>query len=113
MNAYYQIINDESGTKLKLFPATDGGREMVDLQELMDYLSFFKIPFQAKDLAPANTVLKESVEITLSSQRSMPIPEDFRIEVMEGNMRAILSRHQTMAPILRRVTLLLLLHRKR
>ena len=36
MNAYYQIINDESGTKLKLFPATDGGREMVDLQELMD-----------------------------------------------------------------------------
>ncbi len=89
MNAYYQIINDESGTKLKLFPATDGGREMVDLQELMDYLSFFKIPFQAKDLAPANTVLKESVEITLSSQRSMPIPEDFRIEVMEGNMRAI------------------------
>lgn len=89
MNAYYQIINDAFGTKLKLFPAKDGGRPTVDVQELMEYLNFHKISFQAKDLAPANSVVKEETIISLNSQVAMPVQEDFRLEITEGNMKAI------------------------
>lgn len=89
MNAYYQIINEDNGTKLKFYPPTDGGKATVDVQLLMDYLNFHKIPFQAKDLAIATMGVKEETIITLNNQRSLPIPEDFRIEVPDGNMQAI------------------------
>ncbi len=89
MNAYYQIINEDNGTKLKLYPPTDGGKPTVDVQLLMDYLNFHKIAFQAKDLAAATAAIKEETVITLNNQRSLPIPEDFRIEVPDGNMEAI------------------------
>lgn len=89
MNAYYQIINDEFGTKLKLYPPTDGGRATVDVQLLMDYLNYNKIPYQAKDLSPATAAIKEPVVINLSSQRSMPVKEDFRISIADGNMKAV------------------------
>ena len=89
MNAYYQIINDEFGTKLKIYPPTDGGRSTVDVQLLMDYLNYNKIPYQAKDLSPATAAIKEPVIINLCSQRSMPVKEDFRITIAEGNMRAV------------------------
>lgn len=89
MNAYYQIINEDSGTKLKFYPPTDGGRATVDVQLLMDYLSYHRIPFTAKDLSVATSAIKEETVITLSINRSLPVPEDFRIEVVEGNMQAI------------------------
>ena len=89
MNAYYQIINDDFGTKLKFYPPTDGGKATVDVQLLMDYLNFHKIPFQAKDLSVATSAIKEETVITLNGQRSLPVPEDFRIEVMDGNMQAV------------------------
>lgn len=89
MNAYYQIINEDSGTKLKFYPPTDGGRATVDVQLLMDYLSYHRIPFAAKDLSVATSAIKEETVITLSINRSLPVPEDFRIEVVEGNMQAI------------------------
>lgn len=88
MNAYYQIVNDDFGTKLMIYPPTDGGKATVDVQLLMDYLNFNRIPFQAKDLAPATAAIKETVTISLSSQRTMPIKEDLRIIIEEGNMRA-------------------------
>ena len=83
MNAYYQIINDDFGTKLKFYPPTDGGKATVDVQLLMDYLNFHKIPFQAKDLSVATAAIKEETVITLNGQRSLPVPEDFRIEVIK------------------------------
>lgn len=89
MNAYYQIINDDFGTKLKFYPPTDGGKATVDVQLLMDYLNFHKIPFQAKDLSVATSAIKEETVITLNGQRSLPVPEDFRIDVMDGNMQAV------------------------
>lgn len=89
MNAYYQIINDDFGTKLKFFPATDGGKATVDVQLLMDYLNFHKIPFQAKDLSVATAAIKEETTITLNTHRSLPVPEDFRIEILDGNMKAV------------------------
>lgn len=89
MNAYYQIINDEFGTKLKIYPPTDGGRATIDVQLLMDYLNYNKIPFQAKDLSPATAAIKEPVIISLCSQRSMPVKEDFRISIVDGNMKAV------------------------
>lgn len=87
MNAYYQIINDSFGTKLKFFPPTDGGRDTVDVQELMDYLSFHKIPFQVKNLAVANGAIKEEKTVSLSNQRCMPVSEDFHVEITEGNRK--------------------------
>ena len=89
MNAYYQVINEDNATKLKFYPPTDGGKATVDVQLLMDYLNFHKIPFQAKDLSVATAAIKEETIVTLNNQRSMPVPEDFRIEVADGNMQAI------------------------
>lgn len=89
MNAYYQIINDESGTKLKVFPPTDGGKASVDVQDLMEYLSYYKIPFQVKELSPLTGTIKEEIVITLNTQRSLPIQEDIFVEIEDGNMQAV------------------------
>lgn len=88
MNAYYQIINDDSGTKLKFYPPADGGSATVDVQLLMDYLNFHKIAFVAKDLSPAMEPIKKETVISLNAKRSLPVPEDFRIAVSDGNMQA-------------------------
>ncbi len=89
MNAYYQIINDEFGTKLKFFPPTDGGKATVDVQLLMDYLNFQRIPYQAKDLSVATAAIKEETTITLTNQRSLPVHGDLRVEILDGNMEAV------------------------
>lgn len=89
MNAYFQIVNDDFGTKLKLFPPTDGGRATIDVQLVMDYLNYHKISFQAKDLSPLTAPIKETTVISLNGIRSMPVPEDLRIDILDGNMKAV------------------------
>lgn len=111
MNAYYQIVNDEFGTKLKVFPPTDGGSAAIDVQLLMEYLNFHKIPFQTKDLAPITGAIKEPLIINLSSQRSLPINEDFKVTIAEGNMKAVCNfvppsndgRHLTKSDIIEEI----------
>ena len=39
MNAYFQVINEENKTKLRLIPATDDGQG-IDMSILMDYLNY-------------------------------------------------------------------------
>ena len=89
MNAYYQVINDNNGTALRLVPATNGGNPNIDIQLLMEYLTFNKVPFQSKDLGTAIANLKEETTLRLSLQRCLPINEDFRLEVTDMNMKAV------------------------
>jgi hypothetical protein len=49
MNAYYQVINNEEGTALRLIPATGTGKAAIDIQELIEYLTINKVPFQLKE----------------------------------------------------------------
>lgn len=87
MNAYFQVINEENKTKLRLVPATDGGQE-IDMSILMDYLNYNGIKYDVKDVNLAVVTLKEEKVITLCDTKSLPIACDFRLNVEEGSMRA-------------------------
>lgn len=89
MNAYYQVINNDMGTSLRLVPATENGKANIDVQELIDYLTINRVPFQLKELGAAVSNLKEETVIKLSMQRCLPIPEDMRVYITDMNMKAV------------------------
>ena len=37
MNAYFQVINNDMGTSLRLVPATGTGKNTIDVQEVIEY----------------------------------------------------------------------------
>lgn len=88
MNAYYQVINNDMGTSLRLVPATDGGKNAIDVQELIEYLTVNKVPFQLKELGAAVSSLKEETMLKLSMQRCLPIAEDMKVNITDMNMTA-------------------------
>lgn len=89
MNAYYQVVNSDTGTSLRLMPATDGGKTNIDVQALVEYLTINKIPFQLKELGAAVANLREETMLKLSMQRSLPIPESMSVAVTDMNMTAV------------------------
>ena len=91
MNAYYQVINNDKGTSLRLVPATGDGKSVIDVQELIEYLTIHKVPFQVKEIGAAVSNLKEETTIKLSMQRSLPIPEHMNISIVDMNMSAVCS----------------------
>ena len=44
MNAYFQVINEENKTKLRLVPPTEDGQG-IDMSILMEYLNFNNIKY--------------------------------------------------------------------
>ena len=86
MNAYYQVINSDMGTSLRLVPATEGGKASIDVQEVIEYLTIHKVPFQLKEVGAAVSGLREETVIKLSMQRSLPIPESMVVSVADMNM---------------------------
>ena len=87
MNAYFQVINEENKTKLRLIPATEDGQGL-DMSILMDYLNYNNIKYDVKELNLAVVSLKEEKVVTLCEGKSLPIACDFRLNVEEGNMLA-------------------------
>lgn len=91
MNAYYQVINNEMGTSLRLIPATESGKTGIDVQELIEYLTINKVPFQLKELGAAVANLKEETTLKLSMQRCLPIQESIHVSITDMNMTAVCS----------------------
>lgn len=91
MNAYFQVINNDTGTALRLVPATENGRAAIDVQELIEYLTINKVPFQLKELGAAVTNLTEEKILKLSKQRCLPIQESIHVSVTDMNMSAVCS----------------------
>lgn len=91
MNAYYQIINSDTGTALRLVPATDNGKAAIDVQELIEYLTVNKVPFQLKELGAAVSNLNEEKLLKLSMQRCLPIQEKIHVSITDMNMSVVCS----------------------
>ena len=91
MNAYYQVINNEAGTALRLVPAKGTGKSTIDVQELIEYLTMNKVPFQLKELGAAVSNLTEEKMLKLSPQRCLPIPESVRVSITDMNMTVVCS----------------------
>jgi len=91
MNAYYQVINNDAGTALRLVPATGNGKKTIDVQELIEYLTINKVPFQLKELGVAVANLTEEKILKLSSHRGLPIQESIYINITDMNMTVVCS----------------------
>ena len=88
MNAFFQVVNGDNNTKLRLVPATDGGSG-INVMEISNYLSMHKINHDMKAINQAVQTLREETTIVLNNTRCLPISESISIEVESGNMRAI------------------------
>jgi len=88
VNAAFQVICEESCTKLRLTPATNGGRSL-DTGGIIDYLNFNRIDFQLPELNQAIHTLSEEVIITLNYKHSHPIRESVVTEISEDCMTCI------------------------
>ncbi len=88
MDASFQLICDEKGAKLKLFPATDGGAP-IEISDLVDYLNFSKIEFLVPDVSKAVADLTEETTLELNTNPTPPIAESLKIEFTEDNMTCI------------------------
>ena len=88
MNAYFQIINGDDNTSIKLVPATDDGNA-IDMSELIDYLNYHKILFSLTDLNKAVLQLYEETIIKLNDDIILPIREELFTRITEDNMKAV------------------------
>lgn len=88
-NGYFQIIDREDGTYLKIFPALELGTPLK-VDELVRYLSRQRI--EGYNLPQINQVLKsatEETEIKLSDSIILPISEEIKIHTEIDKMSAI------------------------
>ena len=86
MNGYFQIMNGDNGTSIKLFPPTEGG-ERLNVNEISEYLQSKNYTF---DLALLNRVVQsikeEAVEFPLSKEREKPERESVQLYLSPDKM---------------------------
>ena len=83
--SYFQVMNEESKTGLKLVR----GETPLVVNEIADYLTQHKISFNLTELNKAIMSVKDVMVIELCKQRSFPIREQFVLNVSENKMQAI------------------------
>ncbi len=83
--SYFQVVNEESRTGLKLVKKTTP----LVVAEIAEYLSRHKIPFNLTELNKAVTTVKDIAIVELCRSRSMPIREEFTIDVTDNKMKAV------------------------
>lgn len=83
--SYFQVINEDSRTGLKLVR----GETPLVVTEVADYLTQHKISFNLTELNKAVISVKDILVIELCRQRSFPIREEFVLNVSENKMQAI------------------------
>lgn len=82
--SYFQVINEESKTSLKLVR----GETPLMVNEIADYLTQHQIPFDLKAINNAVLSVKECSVIELCRQKSLPIQEQLVINVSADKMQA-------------------------
>ena len=83
--SYFQVINEESKTSLKLVR----GETPLVITEVTDYLTQHQIPYNLAELNKAILSVKDTVVVELCKQKSFPIREMFVLNVSENKMQAI------------------------
>ncbi|MBP9996753.1 MAG: DUF342 domain-containing protein [Lachnospiraceae bacterium] len=85
MDAKFQVICDNDCTKLKLTPATDGGKEL-EIGDIVDYLNYNRIDFQIPELNQAIAGLSTELVIKINDDKNLPIREAMLIDIRDENM---------------------------
>ena len=87
-NSYFNLIIEDSGIKLKVYPAAEGG-EMLKLEDVTGYLQKHNI--LEYDSVAINSVLHtiEPAEAVISKAKSVPINEYMEITVSPDRLMAI------------------------
>lgn len=88
MNAFFQIMNEQDGTKIKLIPAQNGGEELT-VTEVINYLTYHKIAYQLQDLGKSIQNLREETVVALNTDKILPIREEFFVDIKEDKMKAV------------------------
>ncbi|MCR5251171.1 MAG: FapA family protein [Lachnospiraceae bacterium] len=86
MNAYFQIVLNDSGTFLQLIPGDDGS--LPSVQEVMNYLDFKKVPFDVAVLGAFFKAGDPEKLIPLSKNRILAVSEGSMIRISEDGMTA-------------------------
>lgn len=84
MHSYFQIINEDGRTFLKLV----SNNEPIFVNEVAEYLDRHKISFNLSELNKVVTTLSGERKIELSHQKTYPIKEEFQLTVSEDKMEA-------------------------
>lgn len=87
MNGYFQVITNENATFLKVFPETAGG-EPVSVQEVMNYLTYKRVPYDIKILAQYFNAGDFSRPVILNRETILPISESCIINCDSNLMSA-------------------------
>lgn len=88
MNGYFQLIGGKGDTRIRLIPPTDGG-EQLDVNDVIDYLTFHKIMYDLPALNSAVSNLEEETEIILNKDKLIPINEELTITLDADRMCAM------------------------
>ncbi|MGN0131785.1 MAG: DUF342 domain-containing protein [Lachnospiraceae bacterium] len=89
MNAYFQLIMNQSGTAIRLVPPSDGG-EKINVAELTEYLQLKNVEVSdMKVLYQAIAALDKEVVVPLTPKCGFPEQEMFSLRVSEDRMEAI------------------------
>ena len=83
--SYFQVINEESKTGLKLVK----GMTPLVVAEIAEYLSKHKISYNLAELNKAVNSVKDIAVIELCKQKTLPIREEFVLNVSDNKMQAI------------------------
>ena len=84
-HSYFQVINEETRTGLKLVR----GEKPLIVTEVAEYLTQHKISFNLTELNKAITAVKDVLTIELNKQKSFPIREELVMNVSDNKMQAI------------------------
>lgn len=87
-NGYFQIIRDENGTSVKLYPEKGNGKR-VNINDIIDYLEYNKIEnCHLIDLGKTLKTLTEEETVFVSDYIGYPINEYMKIMVSPDKMEA-------------------------
>lgn len=85
MHSFFQVINEANKTSLKITK----GEDRLLINEVSEYLTLHKIPFNIAEVNKAILSENEVEIVELCKQRSFPINEEFQISVTDNKMQAI------------------------
>ncbi len=88
MNGYFQLLFNDSGTNIIIYPPTEGDKS-VDLSELMNYLSARSIQYDMAHLNRSISHITEKTTVLLSDVQGKSEQEAFVLNISEDRMKAV------------------------
>ena len=90
-NGFFQIINNEQGTNLRIVPPTGGG-EMFPISEVVDYLNARSIVYDIHTLNTSyNKAISDETMVELNNNaQTLKERESYLLVVSEDKMSAVM-----------------------